>query len=380
MAAEIALAGLEFASVRVGDHTEWSFAELTDADGVTAAAEITCGDLTADVAGALAAMVEELAGRDLPGEGEVAELLSMSAAKLRGDRSLATAVSALRTALTGLQARRGGISVTELLGGTPRDSVPLYANVNRALLGGTRTPAAFAKAAGRAVRDGFGTVKCAPFDEVVDGLSSSEAFDHAGPGLRRVAAVRSAVGPGVRLLVDCHSRFDLKSTPRVAEVLARQDVAWFEEPLEPTADAEGLAMIAPEVPMPIAGGEKGYGEEFFADLVSRRAVEIVMPDVKHCGGVAEAYRIGMAALAVGARVSLHSPSGPLSQLAGAHATAVLPEGLPLEHAVNEAPWRADLLVPPERVEAGRLWFPEGRDLDAGLNEKLIRRYGRRWSA
>ena len=68
--------------------------------------------------------------------------------------------------------------------------------------------------------------------------------------------------------------------------------------------------------MPIAGGESGYGEEFFAGLIEGGAVSIIMPDVKYCGGVAEAFKAGTAALRAGQSVSLHSPSGPVSSLAG----------------------------------------------------------------
>ena len=105
-----------------------------------------------------------------------------------------------------------------------------------------------------------------------------------------------------------------------------------------------------------------------------------MPDVKHCGGVAEAYRSGRAAIEAGGNVSLHCPSGPVSQLASAHVTAAIAGDLPLEHAVYEAPWRRDLLVPPERIEGGRLWFPTGVGLGATLDPAVVRRHGRRWRA
>ena len=130
--------------------------------------------------------------------------------------------------------------------------------------------------------------------------------------------------------------------------------------------------------MTVAGGEKGYGEEFFADLVERGAAKVVMPDIKYCGGVAVAARSGIAAVQAGGGVSLHSPSGPVSLLASGHVTAAMPGAMPLEHAVYEADWRADLLTPPELVSDGRLHVPAGLGLGAELNWDLLRRMGRVW--
>ena len=180
-------------------------------------------------------------------------------------------------------------------------------------------------------------------------------------------------------LVDCHSRFDIESAVIVAEDLAELDISWFEEPVQPTEDAAGLARIAARVPVVVVGGEKGYGEKLFADLIARGAVEVIMPDVKYCGGAAVAARSGLAAIKAGGGVSLHSPSGPVSLLASGHVTAAMSGAMPLEHAVYEADWRADLLTPPERVEDGRLYIPAGLGLGAELSWDLLRRVGRVWS-
>ena len=179
----------------------------------------------------------------------------------------------------------------------------------------------------------------------------------AGPGLARVRAVREAIGATARLLVDCHCRFTAATAPPIAEELARLGVGWFEEPVQPRTAAADLATIARRVRMPVAGGESGYGRDFFDELLDRGAVAVIMPDIKHCGGVAEAVRAGRSALGRGGGFSLHSPSGPVSLLAGAHVTAAVPDALPLEHAVDEVDWRADLIDPAERIEAGRLLLP-----------------------
>ena len=383
MAGQQMFEGLTFAAVRATQHSEWTFAELRDADGATAVVELTCGAETSRAASLLAELVSALAGRDGFDEMTPDAALGLDSGRIAEDRALAAAVSALRSAIVLTRAASKCVSLRRELGGENAVSVPLYANVNRALLGSARAPSDFAAAAERAVRDGFDTVKCAPFDEVSPPSSSERILELAQPGLERVAAVRVAVGPGVTVLVDCHSRFEERTAPIVAERLASLDVGWFEEPVEPTRDAAALARIARAVPMPVAGGESGYGERFFLDLVSIGAVEVAMPDVKYCGGVAEAYAAGRRVVEAGGRVSLHSPSGPVAQLAGAHVTAAIAgDGevvTPMEYAAHEADWRSELMNPPERIERGRLILPEGAGLGASLDWDEVRRRGRAWS-
>ena len=376
MPESIVLVSLDYSSVTVNDHTEWTFVEVSDDQGLSAVVETTYGG--DDDAEDLSPLMEAVRGRPIDDESTLERIAGVAAEQARGDMALATAVSALRTALVDIRAQRDCVSLTGALGGRPVTAVDLYANTNRRLLGSDRQPRAFAATAERAVRDGFRTIKCAPFDEVDPDAQDADLASLARPGLERVAAIRSAIGRDVDLLVDCHSRFDRQSAPAIAEELARLDVGWFEEPVEPTRDAPALAGIASRVSMPVAGGESGYGADFFEGLVEMGAVTIVMPDIKYCGGVQEAVKAANLVARRGGRTSLHGPTGPVSVLAGAHVTAAMPSAMPLEFGAYEAPWRAELIEPAERIEGGRLWLPGGSGLGARLNPKVLERYGLRW--
>ena len=369
---------VRFAEVKASEATTWTFVEVYDGEGTVAVAEITCGGNTAEAVRLTVELAGRLKGREIADEGDVEGMLGLAVSDMQANMALATAVSGLRTAVSDLRAQRRGITLTEELGGTPQESVLLYANVNRHLLTRDRSPASFGRAAELAVSRGFRIVKCAPFDGVGPPSTREAILDVARVGIERVAAVRAAVGDDVMVLVDCHSRFERHTAPLVAEQLAKSNIGWFEEPVEPTKDAEGLAAIAREVSMITAGGESGYGREFFGSIVGCGALNVVMPDVKYCGGLAEARAAGIAAMDAGGDVSLHSPSGPVSLIGGGHATAAMPGAIHLEHAVYEADWRAELVTPHERVEGGRLWMPEGAGLGAVLNEAVVERYGRYW--
>lgn len=367
------------AAVTATPHTTWVFAVLGDGEGTATTVEVTFSDRSEQVVDALAGMVEALRGTDVADEAQVEALVGLTRHRLRADAVLAAAVSGLRSAVAQLEAARSGMRLHRFLGAEANAAVELYANINRGLRATDRTPDSFERAAARATREGFGTFKCAPFDEVSPAMAPDRMLRQAELGLERVRAVRRAIGPEARLLVDCHSRFSAQVAPAVARELATLDVGWFEEPVQPTSAADDLAAIAHDVPMPVAGGESGYGVEFFDGLLDQRAVAVVMPDVKYCGGVAEAARAGRSAIGRGGGVSLHSPSGPISLLASGHATAAVDGALPLEHAVHEVDWRADLIEPAERIEGGRLLLPSAAGLGAALNTEVVRRHGRLWT-
>ena len=369
------LDSVEFATIVVSPWTEWTFARLRAVGEASADVEIIADS---DVVRLVGEQVDTLKGATLAGEADLPRKLGVDERRLKDDFALATSVSALRTGVSIIQAVEDGTSLTEALGGEPTDSVPLYANINRGLFATQRTPSDFAEAADRAVGEGFRAVKCAPFDEVSPDDGPDEAVLLARSGIQRVAAVRDTVGPEVTLMVDCHGRFGIESAVIVAAELEELGVEWFEEPVRPNHDPVASARIAARVPMTVAGGEMGYGEELFADLIENASVRVIMPDVIFCGGAAVAARSGRAAIDAGGQVSLHSPSGPVSLLTGGHVTASVPGAMPLEHAVHEVDWRADLLTPRERVEDGKLHLDRSLGLGAELNWDLLRRVGRVW--
>ena len=379
MSDSIVLDRVELASVEVNAHTEWRWAQVFDRVGYSAVAEFVERTDRPDVTRLIAELVASLAGKSLADDRSVADIAGLDESRFELFSVHTLAVSAVRSAVTILQAVRAGVSLTERLGGEPMESVELYANINRALIGKDRSPAGFGRMAERTAARGFRTIKCAPFDEVDESKTGADAVQAARAGIERVAAVRSAIGPDVRLLVDCHRRFDLESALVVAGELAKQDIGWFEEPVDTETEQDDMAEIARRVKMPVAGGESLYGAASFEALMEKGAAHAIMPDVMYGGGAAEVHRAGLLAGRMGVGFSPHSPSGPVSLLTAAHVCAATPEVMPLEHAVAEAPWRHEIMDPHERVEDSRLWLNPGPGLGAALNWPVIERRGRRWT-
>jgi galactonate dehydratase len=158
-----------------------------------------------------------------------------------------------------------------------------------------------------AVADGFRAIKAAPWDGFPPPSSPENAVARAvDSGIAAVAAMREAVGAQIAIMVECHSFFDVERAVRVAERLEPYTLTWYEEPVAPEQVEDTLA-IRRRIRQPMAGGETLFGLSGFAPLVRRRAVDTIMPDVKHCGGLLELTRIAAMAADEGVMVAPHNP-------------------------------------------------------------------------
>jgi galactonate dehydratase len=275
----------------------------------------------------------------------------------------ATAYSAVEQALWDLAGQALGVPTHTFFGGTIRATIPLYANINRATT--DRSPTGFATSAQKAVAEGYRALKAAPWDGYPQVT--------AAHGIACTKAIRAAVGQSVDVMVDVHSNFTVAEAVRVAKELEPERLRWYEEPVAPEKVAETVA-IARQIPQPIAGGEFLFGVSGFLPLCQAKAAAVIMPDVKHCGGLLALTQI--AAMAEAHRVSIapHNPSGPVATVASLHATAGLRNCEILELQWGEVPWRGELLAPAERVTAGQIEIPKRPGFGISWNEQVARKY------
>lgn len=356
---------LETLVVQVNRRGDWVFCLIHTNDGITGLGEASHGLSDPLVITALEQYGRRLVGKDPRRIGEIWAALNSR----HGGRVEHTALSAIEQALWDILGQHLGVPIRTLLGGELRDRVRLYANINRHVT--DRSPAGFAAAARQAVAQGFTAVKLAPFDEV-RGPAHVRTGPRAAwlPGIERVREVRSAIGPEIELAVDCHGRFDVTEALTVARALEECDLYWFEEPVPHTC-TDDLARITSLVPMATASAESVYAVEGFAPFVTRRTVDVIMPDVKHDGGLMETVRIAGAARAAGILVAPHNPAGPVSTAAVAQVVSTLSNYCILEYAWGEVDWRADLLEPAERIEDGYLLLADGPGLGHRLNPEVV---------
>jgi galactonate dehydratase len=282
------------------------------------------------------------------------------------------ALSAIEQALWDIMGKHLNVPIHTLFGGALRNKIRLYANINRSIT--DRTPAGFAKAACRAVDEGFTAIKIAPFDEITD-IGHIRTGPRAAwrPGVDRVRKTREAIGDDIELAVDCHGRMDVSEAVMVAESMADYNLLWLEEPV-PRDFSDGLKIVVSRVAMPVADGEYLFGVEGFRSLLTDKVVDIIMPDVKWNGGLLETKLIAGAARVNQTLVAPHNPAGPVSTAASAQVASTLSNFLILEYAWGEVQWRTDLLEPPETVQDGYLIVSDRPGLGHRLNEAVLKNH------
>jgi L-alanine-DL-glutamate epimerase-like enolase superfamily enzyme len=247
---------------------------------------------------------------------------------------LQLALSAVDIALWDLYAKRRGLPLHRLLGGPVRERVQGY-NTDIGWLSFSREQ--LVANVRTAVTDGFTAVK------IKVGAPSMEE------DIRRLQAVRDAVGPDVVVATDANGRWDLPTAQRFARRVAPLDILWIEEPLWHD-DVEAHAELAATSELPIALGEQIYTSRDMAQFIQRRAVHYVQPDVTRIGGITGFLQAAEHARAVGLPVAGHA--GEMSQV-HVHLAYALPHHTILEYI----PWIAHAFEEAAVVRDGAFTVP-----------------------
>lgn len=270
------------------------------------------------------------------------------------------AMSAVDLALWDIAGRAQGVPVSALLGGSRRDTVPVYASDlmprdEDELLERARTRRA----------QGFTALKYG-WNEIGADVERDIAM---------VAALRSEVGGEIDIMIDVGMPLPLSDAVRLAEGLGEAGVAFLEEPLAPD-DFEGYRALGQRSPVAIATGEKETGLGGFVDLVDRAQVQIIQPDLARAGGFTEASRIAAHAALRGVRVVPHCWSTDILVAATAAFVSTLDHPSWVEFNVTDNPLRSELAAVPLRPVGGRLTLPTAPGLGIELNPDTVARYRR----
>ncbi|HAU10906.1 MAG TPA: hypothetical protein DCS41_05530 [Gammaproteobacteria bacterium] len=357
------LSELHLYSVVVSVKTRWLFLVGRSIDGLTGFGEVTLQNQDAAIVDAT---------RKLPGVITHATLQTLrQRLPLPIGHVLASAVEQV---WLDIQGQEQNVSTRRLVGIQPRSKIRCYANINRGTI--DRTPNSFATRAEEALAIGFSAVKIAPFDEVLTQASNQHArSDAINIGMIRVEAVLRVSGDHA-VQVDCHSRFALKEANQVIARLGQLGVRWIEEPVVETAETisklKVLRATANRHGALLAGAEKLSGLDQFQSFIDAGAYDVIMPDIRFCGGFAEAIRIATYAQLHGTQVSPHNPCGPVMAIVSAQMAACLPSfhSLELQHA--ESPLFDKLLSTSHQLTLGHYELTEesghGITLSAQFNE------------
>jgi L-alanine-DL-glutamate epimerase-like enolase superfamily enzyme len=201
-----------------------------------------------------------------------------------------SAMAAIDCALWDIKGKQLGVPVSDLLGGR-RERIPTYANNAQHL-----PPDKLAAKAVEYVQKGHTALK----------IRGNALFVTLKEATARVVAVREAVGPDVKLMVDVNGTWDADTAIQQLKAWERYDVYWLEEPVPPE-DVPGYVRVRQRAGRTyIVGGEQHAGVHEFRQLIEQGAVDIVQPDANVTGGITDWLRIYNLATAANVVVSPHA--------------------------------------------------------------------------
>lgn len=193
--------------------------------------------------------------------------------------------------------------------------------------------------------------------------------------VEQFGAMRDAVGPDVLLMCDCHGKFRPSTAVRLARALEPFDLHFFEEPTPPDNPLSIKLLREAGLSMDIATGERLFTKWGSRELLENQLVDVIQPDLVHCGGIKETIKIAALAEVYEVRVAPHNPNGPVGTAASIHAALVMPNFHIMEYAnsptrdiCQKAVVNGDVF----RARNGRIELPTLPGLGIELDEEYLR--------
>jgi L-alanine-DL-glutamate epimerase-like enolase superfamily enzyme len=261
------------------------------------------------------------------------------------------ALAGIDIALWDLLGKLAGQPLYRLLGGfSNRASV--YGSGG--MYGPAITPTSLAREMGEAVRSGLGGVK-------IKGCGASLEEDVA-----RVSAVREAIGPDARLMVDAMFAASVPAAIRLARAFEPYNLHFLEAPTA-TADLRGWQTVRRATSIPLAGPELESSLELMRDFVLADAVHFLQYDVVLACGISAGRDLGALARIFHRPVSLHCAASAVGLAASAHLAASMPNCDSLEYHLMHQGLHERLWSSGWALDAGDIVIPDrpglGLDFD-----------------
>jgi L-alanine-DL-glutamate epimerase-like enolase superfamily enzyme len=302
-------------------------------------------------------------------------------------------VSGIELALWDLVGKVYGVPCYQFLGGKYRDKVRVYADTPTPE---EQTPEAYAqRVMGRKkmgltfIKFDIGPAILTAGEETLIGQPAKYdylmAYRGVAPGtgfgqrvtdkgialMAEVAkAVRDAAGWEVSLCIDHfgHGYMTAKEVIRLGKALEPYGLAWMEDPM-PWSDVDGHLEVTRAINVPTAAGEELYLWDGFQEMIEKRAVDIIHPDLLTSGGMLETKRIADYAERFGIPTALHFAGSPIACMANVHCAAAIPSFVALENHALDLPFWTSLVTGMDDpfMEEGYIRVPDKPGLGVDLN-------------
>ena len=285
------------------------------------------------------------------------------------------ALSGIDIALWDIAGKITNMSISRLIGGRFRESIPVY---------------------------GYGMMlRREDVDSLADrfyeeaqaiksmGFVATKMKVGLGPekDIRLAEAVRKGIGDGFPFMVDANHCYTSSDALYVGRALEEMNAFWFEEPVAPE-DLEGYLELKSLLDIKIAGGEAEFTRWGWRNILQKRCVDLAQPEVCALGGISEYLKVvAMAhahfvpvvnhvwgsAIAVATNLQLLAAMPPLP--GGIHPIEPL-----LEFDTTDNKFRDELIIDPLKIQqqvsanGGFVSIPDNPGIGVEPDPEFIRKF------
>lgn len=193
--------------------------------------------------------------------------------------------------------------------------------------------------------------------------------------IRLARCARKALGSDAYLMLDIGMKWhDVKGAASACKHLEESDVFWVEEPFGPDF-INDYAELARHTRIRIAGGEELGTCYEYRELVERRAVDVIQPDLSRCGGFTVARRITDMADETNRLIVPHAFKTGILMAATLQYIASLPHAMFLEFCEQDTLLRRELTDIHFAIDAdGDVRIPDAPGLGIEIDMETVNRY------
>ena len=257
---------------------------------------------------------------------------------IRGGPFMCHTIAGIDMALWDITGKLWGVPVYRLLGGPCRDKVRVY-------------PTAKAhKVPPHGIYEHSG--KPTDIDRMVNAVKQT----------------RERVGPDGTVMFDAHCAVPPATLIQFAAAIKAYDVLFIEEPAVP-GNIEVFKRLKAAIDIPLATGERDRTIWEFIPYLHERCIDVLQPDVAHCGGITQMKKIAVLAETYHVPLAPHCTTSPLGATASLSVAASIPFLLIHETAPGSLQWGEQFMNRPWTVDdnTGYATLPDGPGLGVQID-------------
>ena len=302
-----------------------------------------------------------------------------------GDRLIGSALAGIDIALWDIKGQALGVPVYELLGGRCRDYVqcflaPTYRatlskpapdskDCFRAMTATTDSVDAMVRLAKECLEDGHKYFRIGPDADknLFDARAAVRLL------VRKLRAVREAVGDRMELMVDLHTRLSPDEAIWFCHEI--QDLGMFlvEDPIR-SEHMHGYRQLRSQIRVPLAAGEQWANKWEFRQAIEEELIDYVRIDICIAGGLTEAKKIAAMAETHFIKILPHNPLGPVCTAAALHLDLACDNAGPQEVIFPPATMLPDVFGCAFELQGTRLTLPTKSGIGVTFDREAAKKY------